>query len=80
MNEKFDRALQDFQAGAEAGRDREKQRWLKFLRQERADAMRAKADADPTSDEETERPDYVNGWHDALDYIVHMEGSYVSKD
>lgn len=80
MNEKFDKAIADFQAGAEAGRDREKQRWLKLLRQERLDAAQAKAQADPDSDEETMRPDYINGWHDALDYILHMEGRYVVKD
>lgn len=80
MNEKFDKAIADFQAGMEAGRDREKERWLKLLRTERADAARAVKESDPDTDEETNNPLFCQGWHDALDYILHMEGRYVVKD
>ena len=80
VNEKLDRALSDFRAGVAAGTGEENARWLEFLKKERAEAGDALAEADPLSDEVTQTPVYLSGWYDALDYLIHREGSYVGKD
>jgi hypothetical protein len=79
VNEKLDRALSDFIAGTSAGVKEANERWLEFLKKERADASEALADADPFSEELTETPTYLCGWFDALDYLIHREARYEPK-
>ena len=79
VNEKLDRALSDFIAGTSAGVKEANERWLTFLKRERNEAAEALAEADPLSDEITETPAYISGWHDALDYIIHKDSRFEPK-
>lgn len=71
MNEKLDKALNDFAAGATTGVKEANERWLEFLRKERLEAAEALAEADPLADEISETPSYKTGWFDAIDYLIH---------
>jgi len=79
VNEKLDRAVNDFLAGTAAGEDKANEQWLKFLRRERTEAAEAMAEADPLADELTETPLYYQAWFDCLDYIIHKEARFEPK-
>lgn len=79
VNEKLDRAVSDFMAGTTAGASKANERWIEFLTKERTEAAEAMADADPLADEITETPTYLQGWFDAIDYLIHREARFESK-
>jgi hypothetical protein len=37
------------------------------------------ADADPLADEITETPAYLQGWFDAIDYLIHKDSRFEPK-
>lgn len=79
MSEAITKAVDDFQAGADIGTKRERERVLRILKAERSDVATAIENLPEEVDEEADdihQPLYLEGWHDAMDYLLHELKGY----
>lgn len=67
--ENTSKALTDFQAGSQAGAEREHERWMLFLQNEKLD-IEEQIETTTTDDDDETNPMWLDGWRACLEYLI----------